>query len=449
MDDGMGGSPLLLYSSVLAAYLPGVGVIIASRNALNFPIIAFAFLGMFFFNALGSIGVFLPEKTYTIFIDTSAVAEDVALVLILQAVVYYIIALPYVLSRQAALPSTCPTRGDFLLIGCGMVVMLALTVLYYIETQSFLLFSAIDGSMGLDNSFEFRMKAIYGLANWPLYNIGMVFLPFAISSYALIAFNLSNAYRWFSALTIIVCIAISTLLGSKAGIAMFVISLGIAYGVLLGANGERIITLVRSKKFIGFTFFSLLLLYVGYNRAGGGELGLAVLIERVLYRIFVVGPETIAAAISFVQENGELGLSVFPSVRGFLSHEQANLSLIIHDYIAGYPGGATLPFSAEAFISAKWGGVIAMSAFVFLMLILFQEVAFRITTGVASLAFSALLSYLAVRMMTIGVFATYFNFMYPATILAAALLLACMTLTMRGNNSVKLIGKGRRDANAN
>lgn len=448
MDDGMVASPLLLYASVLAAYLPGVGVIFASRTALRFPIITFAFLGMFFFNALGSIGVFSPEKIYTIFFDTSAVAEDVALVLILQALLYYIVVLPYVLNRRAPLPPTCPTPGDFLLLGFGIVAMLIPVILYFIETQTFLIFSAVDGSMGLDNSFELRMKAIYGLSNWPLYNIGMVFLPSVISSYALILFNLSNVYRWFSFLAIVVCIAISTLLGSKAGIIMFVVSLGITYGVLLGVSGERVITLLRAKKLFVFTLFSLLLLYAGYMRASGSELGLSQLIERVWYRIFVVGPETIAGAISFVRENGELGISVFPSVRGLLSHEQVNLSLIIHEYIAGSPGGATLPFSAEAFISAKWGGFLAISVFIFLMLIIFQELAFRIKIGVASLAFSAILSYFSVRMMTIGVFATFLNLMYPAVIIAAALLFIFMTFVMNRYRRFKLIDEGRRNANA-
>lgn len=449
MQDEILVMPILLYACVLATYLPGIAVVLVSRNSLKYPLIAFAFGGMFFFNALGSIGVFLPEKIYSIFFDTEVVSEDVALVLILQALVYYIVALPYVLIRRAPLPSVCITRGDYLLLWSGVIVMLALTVLYFLETKTFLLFSAIDGSMGLDNSFEFRMKAIYGLANWPLYNIGMVFLPVATSSYAFIVFNLSNTYRWVSAVAIISSIAISMLLGSKAGIAGFVISLGVAYGVLLGTRNARLIDIVKSYKFSGFILFALLLLYIGYNRASGGEIELAELIERVLYRVFVVGPETIAAAISFVQENGELGLSVFPTMRGFLSHEQVDLSLIIHQHMAGSPGGATLPFSAEAFISAKWGGVIAMSAFVFLMLILLQEVAFRITTGVLSLAFCALLSFLAVRMSTVGVFATYLNFMYPATILIAAILLAGKKWAMRWSNSVNLVGEGRCNANTN
>lgn len=444
----MGASPLLLYATVLAAYLPGIGVIIARRDALKFPIITFSFLGMFFFNALGSLGVILPEKVYTIFIDTSAIAEDVALVLILQAVIYYIVVIPYVLNRHAPLPSICPTSGDFLLLGFGVFAMLALTILYFIEAQTFLVFSAIDGSMSLDNSFELRMQAIYGLANWPIYNIGMVFLPSVISSYALILFKLGKVYRWLSFSTIVVCVAISTLLGSKAGIIMFVISLSITYGVLLGVSGDRVIAILRSGKLALFTFFCLLILYAGYMKASEGELGLSQLIERVWYRIFIVGPETIAGAISFVRENGELGISVFPSVRGLLSHEQVNLSLIIHEYIAGSPGGATLPFSAEAFLSAKWGGFIAISAFIYLMLIIFQELAFRIKTGVASLAFSAIISYLSVRMMTIGVFATFLNLMYPAVIISAALLLIFINFVMKKYVSFRLIDEGRRNANA-
>ncbi|MDZ4064217.1 MAG: hypothetical protein U1E22_06050, partial [Coriobacteriia bacterium] len=165
MDD-IAVKPLLLYACVLVAYLPGIAVVLVSRNSLKYPLIAFAFVGMFFFNALGSIGVFLPEKTYSIFFDTEVVSEDVALVLILQVLVYYIVALPYVLTRRAPLPSTCTTSGDYLLLWSGVIGMLALTVLYFLETKTFLLLSAIDGSMGLDNSFEFRMRAIYGLDNW-------------------------------------------------------------------------------------------------------------------------------------------------------------------------------------------------------------------------------------------------------------------------------------------
>ena len=235
--------------------------------------------------------------------------------------------------------------------------MAILVACYFVETKNFLFLNLIDGSMGLDNSFEFRMKFIYGLNNWPIYNIGFTFLPTAISIYALITYTLSDAYRWISVLAIVMCIAVSMTLGSKAGFVGFAIPLALAYGVILGYSDGRLSRIKISKKLFGFFLASIFSLYIGYNKASGGGLGLVDLVERVLYRVFVVGPETIAAVISFVQENGELGLSVFPSARGIFPHEQINLSLIIHEYMAGAEGGATLPFSAEAFISAKWGGL--------------------------------------------------------------------------------------------
>lgn len=449
MGDGRAVTPLLLYASVLIVYLPGVVGVLASQKSLKYPVISFFFLGMFFFNVLGSIGVFWPEKKYIIFFDTEAVAENVALVLIIQGLIFYIVALPYVLIRRSPSLFARPAKLDFLIIGCGIIGMAILVACYFFETKNFLFFNLIDGSMGLDNSFEFRMKYIYGLNNWPIYNIGFTFLPAAISIYAVITYTLGDTCRWIGVLAIVMCIAISMMLGSKAGFVGFAIPLALAYGVIIGYRDGRLSQLLISKKLFGFFLASVFFLYIGYNKASGGALGLVDLVERVLYRVFVVGPETIAAVISFVQENGELGLSVFPSARGLLSHEQINLSLIIHEYMAGAEGGATLPFSAEAFISAKWGGVMAISAFVSLILIFLQEVAFRIKVGVASLAFSALISYLAVRMTTIGVFATFLNFMYPATILTIALFIACMTVPMRWSNGVNLIGEGRRSATEN
>jgi hypothetical protein len=188
----------------------------------------------------------------------------------------------------------------------------------------------------------------------------------------------------------------------------------------LGANGENPVKVIANRGFLIFVLFSLMLMVVGYLNATPEQLTMGMLSERLWYRAFVTYPETMAAAISYTREIDFLRVTIFPTVRGLLSHENSNLPLLLHEYIAGVPGGMNVPFTGEAFISAGWLGVMLACPVIFGTLVALQEIAFRLTSGITSLAFSSFYAYMAILLSINGMFATLFTFMYPIALLALA-----------------------------
>lgn len=412
---------VVLYWTVLLAYLPGLLLLICYKKIWKFPILNFAFLGMFFFNALGSIGVFNNEKIYAINFDSNAVSVELAYILILQSFIYYFLIVPYIVMRAPPSPLLKVDRLDNICIGIGLSAILIIGTLYYLETGTFLLFASLDGSMNVDNAYQFRSALIYGLSNWPFYNLGFVFLPIFVSSYAFIRAKVSRRADFSFYLAMLICFSASLSMGSKAGLINFLLSLSIAYTVFLGASEKNILRLIVNKKFLVFALFSLILMVAGYLNATQEHLTFNMLAERLWYRTFVTYPETMAAAISYTKENDWLGSAVLPTARGLFSHEFINLPLLLHQYIAGAPGGMNVPFSAEAFISHGWLGVAIACPIIFMILIILQEIAFRLSSGLSSMAFSSFYSYMAILLPVNGMFGTLFTFMYPSALLALAI----------------------------
>ena len=409
-------SGALHFTLVILVYLPGLVALVAWRKCWRFPILFATFLGMLLFNALGSIGVFSEVKIYTLAFDTSEVSETLSLVLVFQALAFYAIAGAYIALRKPLDTQFRHTRIDFLLcaISAGLIVIIA--ALYYAETGTFLILASLDGSMNVDNALSFRMKYAYGLEHWPFFNIGFVFLPVLLSSYGLIVVKGDRSYWWFFLATAVISMGASLSMGSKAGVVGFVLSLGIAYLTYSGMTGQNILSVLRSRNFFLFFLVSLGILVFGYNHATPEGLSVTVLLERVWYRAFVAYPEALAAAISYVEHYGELGQLAMPTIRGLLSHEQVVISSAIHLYQSGFSGGASVPMAGEAFLFAGWPGVVLILPLIFILLILLQELAFCMTEGVTSIAFSALYAYLALGLSLNGVFSSLINFMYPSTL---------------------------------
>ena len=409
-------SPALLYALVLLAYLPGVVVLVCWRKCWYFPILCTAFLGMLFFNALGSIGVFDEKKIYPLNFDTAEIAEEFALILVFQALAFYAVVGAYLLLRKPVIIKPQASGLDLLAVWLAAIGILFIAGLYYQETGTFLLLATLDHSMNVDNALSFREKYVYGLKLWPFYNLAFVFLPVVLSNYGLILVKSHRRYRALFALAIVVSFGASLSLGSKGGVFGFVLTLGVAYLAYLGMTGQSMAAIFRSRAFIVFVLGAVAVMVLGYLWATPETLDATTLIKRLWYRIFVAYPETLAASVSYARHYGTLGISVLPTMRGLLAHDQISLSLLLHQYEAGAAGGVSVPFAGEAFLLAGWSTVILVLPCVFGVLVLLQEVAFCFTDGLISIAFSALYAYLAVVLALNGMFASLFNFMYPCTL---------------------------------
>ncbi|ABR91661.1 Uncharacterized conserved protein [Janthinobacterium sp. Marseille] len=405
-----------LFFIVLCAYLPGLILLACFPKVWKFPIPNFAFIGMFLFNAVGSAGVFNDQKIYTIIFDSFEVAQDLALLLILQAILYYLIVIPYWFLRRPESFFATPNRQDSIAIFLGLSAIVLIASLYFNEVGTFPVLHALDGSMNVDTAFQYRKNLVYGLAHWPFYNLGFVFLPVFISNYIFLKARFYETINWWSCAAIFVCFSASLLLGSKAGVINFVLTLSITYVVYISRDGLSLKKFAINKNFLLFVVIAFLIMIFGYINATPDQLTITTLLERLWYRVFVTYPETIAGAISYAKQNDFLGMGVFPTMRGIFTHERVILSTELHQYMAGAPGGMNVAFVAEAYISYGWAGVLILCPLIYFFLIFLQEIAFRLRSGIFALAFTSFYSYMAILLSVIGMFSTLFTFMYPIAI---------------------------------
>lgn len=412
----------LLYIFVMLVFLPGIFAFIFWSKCWRFPVLSATFLGMFAFNGIGSISVFIDEKIYPLAFDTGPVSEVLCLIIIFQALLFYLVAGVYMALRK---PVDIRFRSDVVdIVICVIIIfsIIALASSYYSETGGFLITKSWNGSMNVDNAYAFRMKYIYGLSNWPIYNIGFVFLPVILSGYAFIIFKSDNHYFGFFVLAMLGSFIASLSMGSKGGVFGFVLILGIAYMTWHGMNGRSALAIFADWRFLFFALTSFVFLIYGYIHATPEKLSFESLLSRLWYRIFVAYPEALAAAVSYSNLYGEVGKSIFPTLRGFFSHEQINISAAIHFYQAGVAGGASVPVAGEAFLSAGWMGLVLILPVVYLTLIFIQELAFCMNKGLVSIALSSVYAYLGLGLSMNGMFASLYNLMYPGALIIIGLI---------------------------
>ncbi|WP_193337133.1 hypothetical protein [Devosia beringensis] len=408
---------LVLYVLVLTAYAPGVALLATSKRVWRFPVVCFAFIGMIAFNAVGSIGVFSAEKIYWLAFDTQPVSSELAILLVSQAIIFYAICGTYVLLREPRPTNYRFEYNDGFLIALSMTAIFAIAALYYHQTGIFLIQSALDGSMDVDNSYSFRDKYVYGISNWPIYSLAFVFIPILLSNHGLIVFlSSSGKLKIVPLACLLVSFGASLSLGSKGGLLGFLLSLSVAYVTFLGMTGRTAYGILRSKVFWIFSVIAVATMVFGYIHATTELVGYTALAQRFIYRVFVAYPETIAAAISMYHDRGPLGIAVLPTMRGLLQHEQVNLSALLHEYEANTPGGVSVPFVGEAYLIGGRLGVCLALPMVFFTLIAIQEFASRLNMGLFAIGFAAIYSYLAIQLSLNGMFASLYNFMYPGTI---------------------------------
>jgi hypothetical protein len=408
----------LAYALVLAAYAPGVMFALLSKRVWHFPIICFAFLGMFIFNAVGSIAVFSDEKIYWLAFDTSAVSGELAILLVAQAVLFYAVCGPYIFLRKEKEVVAKPIANDFALVLVSVTAIIGISALYYSKTGIFLVQEALSGAMNVDTAYGLREQYVYGVANWPLYNLAFVFIPVLLSNHGLLVFLGSSGRAIVVPLIcMLVSFCASLSLGSKGGLLGFLLSLSVAYVTFLGMTGKTPYKILQSGRFLISAALAVLTMIFGYLGAMTESLAYSTILQRMVYRIFVAYPETIAAAISLQHSQGDIGVGVFPSMRGLLSHEQVALSTLLHQYQAHAPGGVSVPFAAEAYLVAGWPSFLVMLPIVFITLVALQEFARLWRNGLFSVGFSAIYAYWALQLSLNGMFASLYNFMYPGTLL--------------------------------
>lgn len=408
---------IFLYLILLLSYLPGLVALLKFEKIRQFPILVFMFLGQIIFSIVGSFSVFHDKKIYILLFDTFPVSEQLTYLLLIQVFVFYLFAIPYIKLRTPKKSYYVePATFDKYFIGMGLISIFVLGYLYYQQTGTFMLLESLRGKMNVYNTYDLRMKYYYNLPNWPFYNLAFSMLPILLVIYISIRAYFLKKFDVLFYITSIVSCTSTMSSGSKAGLSIYLFILIITY-LNIAFYTKLPFTKFRLDKIqLGCISVCLGTLVVGYIWQTPEGISPFQLLERLWYRIFVAYPEAIAGAISYTKNYDFFGITTFTNIRGLLAHKQANLSLILHQYIAGVPGGANLPLAGEGFISFGWISAFLLSYIVMTAILFIQEFSFQIKMGVFSLVFVTYYSYQAMLISAVGAFSTLFTFMYPLTI---------------------------------
>ena len=401
---------LTLYLAILFAYLPGTVAVWKWRKLALFPLLVWYYFGMVLFLAIGSYKV----MTAPVLIG-SLFSHTYVLMLISQVAILYIFAWPYVYYAKTPQKPKRYKRDDFL---PWLLMALAICVLgvYYAKIGNFLIFDLLAGKINRLNILDYRLMT-YGLPDYPFYRMGFLVLPALAAAAAVLNAGIRGCWRISDATVIVLCAIPPILLAEKAGILNYSAVIFIAYLLSRGFKGEsigisvglRIITLVAA------VFIPTALIYRLYFSLPGDGLGL--ILNQLVFRIFGVYSEALAATVPFVEKFGFLHGTTVPNIKGLLPFERFNTEIQMHSFLAGglenrragIAGTTPVPANGEGYLNFGVLGFLVFSVITSSTLIVFQELLNRFRLGVVGPLLVAWYGYLAMMLSTTTLFATFLS----------------------------------------
>lgn len=419
----------LLYAAIVLAYVPGLIAIVKLDYIGRLPIVLFCFLGLFVFNALGSILVLLQKYSSS---GVPLVSTEYVLMLIGQACLFYLIVGPYVLSKSQIIGHHLEIRTTdrWFTVVLAASIILILT-LYYQEVRSFLIFDLFSGELNARTALQYRMEKSHGLENMFLYRFGFFVFPSLLASMLTFMCLIERRINLRRSCLYLFSLIPSLLLAEKAGVLRVVQPVLIGYVFFVCHSGKHILQAINRKVALVLVAISLptiaitTLYYNSHQQPFWG-------IMRVLqFRLFGAHSQSLAGIVPLVKERGLYYGSTLPTIHGLLPHKRVILQDEMHLYLAGSPGVIPVSALGEGYVNFGWAGFVAFALLTFGTVIVLQEFFLRFRLGLISYTWHIWYAYLAMMMATTSVFATLISLTYTASFcLVVAIYLA---LTSLGN----------------
>lgn len=404
----------LLYGLIIVAYVPGLIAIFRMRRLASMPIVTFTFLGMFLFTAVGSLYVIArPHFAYGSLISGNYVA-----MLVLQALVFYALAGPYVFMRPGTRVECTARREDGFVMGFLMLAVALILALYYLKVGKFLLFDMLAGRINRTNVLQFRALT-WGLTEYPLFRLGFFVFPAIIAAQRVAMISARGAFKWTDALIILACLVPILLPAEKAAILQIAVVISIAYTLHLGSRG-RSLSSALNKKVVAIAVIALiptLAAYLIYYETGSD---FAYLLDQILFRIVGAYSEALAATVRYTEMHGFLHGATFPLFKGLFPHDRVVIDVMMHAFLAAgtelqgqpIPGGIPVPAVGEGFINFGWPGFFVFSFVAFGCVVLVQDLLLRLKMGATSTALTAWHAYLGLTLSTTSLFGTFISLIH-------------------------------------
>lgn len=411
---------ILLYLLTLGIHVPWLIYAWRTGKILKYPIISFCYLGMFLFNALGSIFVAYPEL-----VDKGNYysAEFFALVNV-QAVIFYLVTAVYFLfSRPAPMrvmpePTTADRCFPYLLL----VITLAIVAHYCVNVGSPPLLGLLSGSLNGQELVGYRIENTYGREDYFFYHLGYTILPVIAGVQVFVISLVQPKGRLVSRSFILVCIFISCLVGGKGNVLEIITALTISYLLYCAGYTRAGPQPIAYKKILLVLGIGLVPVAAMFYVYCGEVMDNMQIFVVAIYRVFDAYAEALAGVVLYTREYGFVGIQGLPNVHGLLGHETLHMEEEMCSFLNGVAGGGvSIPGPAQGYLAFGWPGFVSLAVICFSTMVLIQEVFRRISLS-NPMVFSLLITYvwLATKVAQIGFFYTFASF--TLTIVFALLL---------------------------
>lgn len=425
----------LLYAVIVLAYVPGLIAIVKLDHIGRLPIVLFCFLGLFLFNAMGSILVFLQKYSYS---GIPLMSTEYILMLIGQACLFYLIVGPYVLSKGRRAEQHVDDRtlaihtADRWLAVVLIVSIVLILALYYREVKSFLIFDLFSGQLHTHTALPYRMKKSYGLENFFLYRFGFLVFPSLLACLLTFTCLIERRMSIGRAGLLLFCFLPPLLLAEKAGVLWIVLNVVIGYVFFVCHSGKRVMQALNGKVALLVLAASLPTLAITTFYYGPDQQSVWGIVQVLQFRIFGAYAESLAGIVPLVKEHGFFNGSTLPTIHGLLPSERVILANEMHRYLVGRPGVIPVPALGEGYVNFGWAGFVVFAFLSFGAVVVLQEFFLRFRLGLISHTWQIWYAHLAMMLATTGVFATLISLTYTASFcLVVAIYLILMGLGNR------------------
>ncbi len=367
-----------LYLVTLLVYLPWLIYAIKTKKISQYPIVSFCFIGLFFFNAVGSIFVMFPDFfTKGGFFIKNLFSYDYVLMLIIQALIFYAVTSIYFYFNVQKVSKKIQSQKavDKIFRYILVTFVTASLVFFLLQVGSPPLIEILRGNLdSFEKIISYRTNTIYSTEYGSIAIVSLYFLPLLTAIYIFVESSLKKKRSYYDYLLIVCCIVISALPGGKGNILDLVTALFIAYLLLRtgAATGER--KPIAYKQLFLWLSVSLVPVALLYNIYYSSTNSTFEKFQLFVYRIFGAYSEIMAATVPYTESNGFLGGITLPRFKGLIhSEEPINLSAEMFKFLYGSSGGAPVSACAEGYINFGWFGFILMTFIIFIIVVLIQE----------------------------------------------------------------------------
>ncbi|MDR3413898.1 MAG: hypothetical protein P4L87_23540, partial [Formivibrio sp.] len=221
---------LTLYAITLLVYAPYLIFSLRNKYYTRFPIVFFAFLGMFVYNAIGSIYVFVPHLRVSVF-NNDYFSYKFSLMLILQVFMFYGVSLPYTMQAKPVRPAHRQERTAVSFMIFILIAAIGLILYLYVRNVGTPPgIRILTGGLTTQEVIQFRIAGTFALDDYYIYNVGFMTLPVILASLACTLYLKSP--RKIYILLILACMVVTTFPGGKGNItriSILLLIIGVLY----------------------------------------------------------------------------------------------------------------------------------------------------------------------------------------------------------------------------